>query len=136
MTADTNDNPRQAYRKRAGTEVVAVRLDLHTDGFTYQKWGGEQRCKAGDWVVLNDGDTYTIDAESFAATYEYVSPGRYRKSALIFAMRASEGGRVETKEGSTGYEAGDYLVSNDVSGTDSYAVAADIFERMYEPADL
>jgi hypothetical protein len=37
--------------------VIAVRLDLETDGFSYRKWGDTQRCKAGDFIVSNDGDT-------------------------------------------------------------------------------
>ncbi|MCP5004175.1 MAG: hypothetical protein GY941_09585, partial [Planctomycetes bacterium] len=39
------------YRKKATANVIAVRLELDTDGFTYRKWGGEQFCKAGDWIV-------------------------------------------------------------------------------------
>ena len=57
---------RRRYRKRADQFVVAVRLDLEGAGFRYRKWGGEQQCKAGDWVVDNDGEVYTVDAESFA----------------------------------------------------------------------
>jgi hypothetical protein len=35
----------QQYRRKQQTPVVAVRLELETDGFTYQKWDGAQRCK-------------------------------------------------------------------------------------------
>src|SRR5258707_14820409 len=55
----------QEYRRRERTHVTAVRLDLDTDGFTYHKWGSAQRCKRGDWLVNNQGDVYTIDAETF-----------------------------------------------------------------------
>jgi len=41
---------------------------------------------------------------------------------------------VRTKEGSTLYKAGDYLVYNDVDGNDPYAIAKAAFESMYEPA--
>ena len=46
---------RRQYRRKGQTTVVAVRLGLETDGFTYHKWGGAQRCKAGDWLVDNGG---------------------------------------------------------------------------------
>lgn len=57
--------------------MVAFQLDLDTDGFTYRKWGAEQRCKRGDWLVDNGGDCYTVGAEAFARTYRRVSPGAY-----------------------------------------------------------
>lgn len=126
---------RRRYVKRKSRPVVAVRLDLDTDGFEYRKWGGVQRCKAGDWIVHNDGDVYTVDAESFEQTYERVSPGIYVKVAPVWAERASDDGVVKTKEGSTDYVAGDYLVSNHEDGTDAWAVKPEDFEAMYEPAD-
>ncbi len=60
---------RRKYVKRVGIPVVAVRLDLDTEGFTYRKWGGVQTCKRGDWIVNNDGDVYTVDRETFERTY-------------------------------------------------------------------
>lgn len=121
------------YRKKPSAAVVAVRLDLDTDGFTYRKWGEMQRCKARDWVVDNEGDVYTVDAETFTATYRQVSPGRYLKSAPVWAEIAETGGTIETKEGATRFEAGDYLVYNGHDRTDGWAVTADRFEEMYEP---
>src|SRR5690606_52261 len=56
---------RRRYKKRKDRPVVAIRLDLDTDGFEYRKWDDVQRCKRGDWIVDNDGDIYTIDARSF-----------------------------------------------------------------------
>lgn len=60
---------RRRYRKKAYHPVVAVRLDLDTEGFSFRKWGAVQHCKRGDWIVSNDGDTYTVDGEVFARTY-------------------------------------------------------------------
>jgi hypothetical protein len=40
---------------------------------------------------------------------------------------------VNTKEGSSHYQKGDYLVYNNQDGTDSYCVSADKFESTYEP---
>ncbi|MGE0814050.1 MAG: hypothetical protein AB7O28_17785 [Vicinamibacterales bacterium] len=126
---------RRKYRKRPDQAVVAVQLDLETDGFTYEKWGATQTCKRGDWIVNNDRDVYTVDADSFARTYRHVDGGRYVKTTPVWAEAAEAAGRVETKEGATRYEAGDYLVFNEADGGDPYAVSKARFEAMYEPAD-
>ncbi len=124
---------RRRYRKRTEALVSAVQLRLDTAGFTYRKWGAEQRCKPGDWVVDNAGDVYTIDAGVFAATYQAAGPGLYRKVGTVWAVQATTPGAVDTKEGRTSYDAGDYLVSNDEAGEDTYAVTRERFESMYEP---
>ncbi len=123
---------RRRYRKKADQFVVAVQLDLDTDGFIYRKWGAEQRCQQGDWVVDNNGDHYTVDGEVFARTYRKISPGTYVKTTPIWAEVASEPGKVITKEGASHYQAGDYLVSNNEDGTDAYCISAAKFESMYE----
>lgn len=125
----------QQYRRRERTTVVAVRLDLDTDGFRYRKWGGEQRCKRGDWLVDNEGDVYTVDAESFARTYRESSRGVFEKVATVWAERASSAGSIPTKEGASAYRAGDYLVFNDAQRKDGYAVAADQFRALYVEAE-
>jgi|SRR5262245_20147671 len=123
---------RHQYRKRPDRFVLAVRLDLDTPGFTYRKWGGEQRCKAGDWIVDNDGDVYTVDHGTFVRTYRQVGTGRWVKSTPVWAEVASNAGTVKTKEGSTRYDSGDYLVFNERDGGDAYAVSRDKFEGLYE----
>ena len=123
---------RRRYRKKADQFVVAVQLDLGTDGFIYRKWGAEQRCQQGDWVVDNNGDHYTVDGEVFARTYRKISPGIYVKTTPIWAEVAAEPGQVDTKEGVSRYQAGDYLVSNNEDGTDAYCISAAKFESMYE----
>lgn len=106
---------------------------LVTDGFVYRKWGSEQRAKAGDWIVDNDGEIYTVDADVFARTYRQTGPGTYVKTTPIWAERATHAGSIKTKEGLTFYEAGDYLVSNNIDGTDKYAISAGKFESLYTP---
>ena len=123
---------RHTYVKRSTEFVVAVQVDLDTEGFTYRKWGGTQTCKPGDWLVSNGGDTYTVDRDTFARTYRPTGPATYVKTTPVWAEVASQTGEVRTKEGSTRYEPGDYLVYNDRDGADAYAVAKDAFERMYE----
>ena len=123
---------RRRYRKKPGQFVTAVRIDLETHGFVYRKWGGEQRCKQGDWLVDNDGDVYTVDADVFAATYRELSPGVYLKTNAIYAKQADGDGRITTKEGASEYRAGDYIVSNNADGSDGYCMTAEKFEAMYE----
>jgi hypothetical protein len=123
------------YVKRVNREVAAVQLALDTTGFTYRKWGGVQTCKAGDWIVNNDGDVYTVDRETFECTYSQTGSGMYVKAAPVWAEVAWEAGCVRTKEGSTHYHAGDYLVFNEEHGGDAYAVGAGKFEAMYKRAE-
>jgi hypothetical protein len=123
---------RRRYRKKPNQFVVAIKIDLDTAGFTYRKWGAEQKCKAGDWLLDNNGDVYTVDAGVFAGTYRNVGPGVYVKTTPIWAERATQPGSVVTKEGRSHYRAGDYLVSNNKDGTDAYCISAEKFNSMYE----
>lgn len=124
------------YRKKPDTAVTAVQVNLDTDGFTYRKWGGEQRCKRGDWLIDNGGDIYTVDQETFARTYKAVGDGRYVKSVAVWAEKAGQDGSIRTKEGITHYLAGDYIVFNEPDSGDGYAVSAETFQRLYELASL
>ena len=98
----------------------------------YQKWGAEQRCNKGDWLVDNDGDIYTVEREVFERTYRKLSPGVYLKATPIWAEVAAEPGVVDTKEGRSRYQAGDYLVANNEDGTDAYCIRPEKFNSMYE----
>lgn len=127
-------NTLQKYRRRADTPVTAVQLALDTDGFTYRKWGGEQKASAGDWLVNNDGDVYTVERDTFERSYRMVGPDAYVKDQPVWARRAETDGKIRTKEGTTHYRAGDMIVFNDENERDGYAMSAETFERLYEPA--
>lgn len=122
------------YRPRSDRFVVAVQLELDTPGFTYSKWGAEQRCKAGDWLVDNQGEVYTVDREVFARTYRKTGAGTYVKTTPVWAEVAAQAGSIKTKEGESHYEAGDYLVYNDEQKRDGYCVARAKFQSLYEAA--
>jgi len=126
---------RLKYVKRSDQFVLAVQLALETNGFTYRKWGGVQTCKAGDWIVNNGGDVYTVDRATFERTYRQVEAGTYVKTTPVWAEVAREAGSVQTKEGVTHYRSGDYLVFNEERGGDAYAVSADKFEAIYQRAE-
>lgn len=132
LSDNASMNARHKYIKRTTQFIIAVQFDLQTEGFTYEKWGGAQRCKPGDWVVNNNGDTYTVDAETFARTYRSTGPGTYVKVVPVWAEVADRAGEVKTKEGATRYEPGDYIVYNQPDGADAYAVSKVAFEQMYE----
>lgn len=125
---------RAQYQRREETQVVAVRLDLDTDGLRYRKWDGEQLGKRGDWLVDNAGDVYTVDADSFARTYTRVSLGVYHKTAPVWAEQAETDGEIRTAEGLTHYRTGDWLVFNAADGTDGYAMNDETFHRLYAKA--
>ena len=123
---------RRKHKSKSSSFITAVQLDLDTKGFAYNKWGSRQVCKRGDWLVDNNGDKYTVEEESFARTYSFVSPGVYTKSTPVWAEVADKPGRIRTKEGETAYRAGDYLVSNNQDGTDAYAISAEKFQALYD----
>jgi hypothetical protein len=125
---------RARYERREKTEVIAVRLDLDTDGFTYRKWDDVQVCKRGDWLVDNAGEVYTVDADSFARTYTRVSLGVYRKTASVWAEQTTSDGDIRTAEGLTHYQPGDWLVFNAENETDGYAINDETFRRLYTKA--
>jgi len=123
------------YRRKAATPVVAIQLSLDIDGMTYHKWGNRQHAKRDDWLVNREGDVYTIDQQTFARTYRAISEGLFEKVSDIWARKARQAGSVSTQEGKTAYRAGDYLVSNDPAGTDTYAISAEKFHDLYEATD-
>lgn len=123
------------YRRRQGTEVTAIRLQLDTPGLAYRKWGSEQFAKPGDWLVENGDEVYSVDADSFARTYRKTGPGTYVKSAPVWAEVAREAGHMPTAEGLTAYSAGDYLVFNDPDRLDGYAMGPERFFELYEAQD-
>jgi hypothetical protein len=125
-------NNRQRYKKKDTQYVVAVQLDLDTGGFTYTKWGGQQQCKPGDWIVDNNGEIYTVDSDVFTQTYRGIGQGKFVKTTPVWAELASQSGILKTKEGKSHFNAGDYLVFNNQDGTDGYCMSAETFNAMYE----
>ena len=89
--------------------------------------------QTGDWLVKNGDEVYTIERQTFEDTYTATdTPGQYIKTGKVWAKRAPESGTIRTKEGSTRYQAGDWLVFNDPEGQDGYSVSAGRFSELYE----
>jgi hypothetical protein len=123
---------RAQYLKKDDRDVVAVKLDLDTDGLVYRKWGRRQRAKRGDWLVDNGDEVYTVEARVFARTYRRTGPGTFRKVTPVWAEVAARAGSIATKEGRSRYRKGDYLVFNNKNGTDGYCVSARKFRATYQ----
>jgi hypothetical protein len=128
---ETAMDRRLKYRRKSGQFVVAVRLDLDTNGLSYHKWGGRQRAKRGDWLVDNNGEVYTVDGKVFARTYRRIRPGCYVKKTPVWAEVAAEAGSMKTKEGASRYRKGDYLVYNHRNGRDGYCMSPATFKARY-----
>ncbi len=120
------------YRKKAEKFIVAVQLDLDTEGFEYEKWGSKQKCKKGDWLVKNGTEIYTIDQEVFKKSYKEVSDGKFVKIIPVWAEEALNVGYILTKEGKSYYQVGDYLVFNDEQKNDGYCISRYEFNSLYE----
>ena len=127
-------NETKKYKRKAGATILAVQFNLEVESFTYEKWGSLQTCKRGDWLVQNMGETYTVDAKSFAQTYQQVGPGVFAKGGFVFAKEANEDGTIATKEGVSAYQAGDVLVFNNEDQTDGDCMNAAKFRHLYESA--
>lgn len=125
---------KKRYRRKAGQCVTAIQLDLDFDHFTYRKWGDQQQCEPGDWLVDNAGDVYTVKNEVFTKSYRAVpdQKGRHKKVSKVWAKLAREDGFVETNEGRTHYRKGDYIVANDPDWNDVYAMTAEDFLKRYD----
>lgn len=61
-----------------------------------------------------------------------MSPGAYVKTQPVWARVARRAGTIATKEGSSRYKAGDYLVFNDRHGKDGYCMSAKKFASLYQ----
>ncbi len=83
----------------------------------------------------NEGDTYTVDRDVFQRKYRQTvgSAGTYVRIVPVWAEVATSAGSVPTTEGTTVYEAGDYLVSNTPDGNDIFVIRKEKFEALYEP---
>ena len=120
------------YRKKQQQTVEAMPLALPDCTIEYQKWGGTQRAKQGDWLVNHDEEYYTVDATSFRNTYKSVGGNQYQKVGKVWAEVAEQAGEIHTKEGITRYQKGDIRVYNQPDKTDGYAMSAETFYYNYD----
>lgn len=84
---------------------------------------------AGDWIVSDGVDWWTVDAGVFADTYTRVTGDRYRKTALITAVRIVDAFAVSTLEGLATGAGGDWLARN--PGGECWPITNEQFRRRY-----
>jgi hypothetical protein len=97
---DSFGKPRRAVRK----STVAIREPNGEEVFQ-KSWGTLTATPGVDWVIVQDsGDEYPIKRDIFDATYEQLTPGRFRKTATsklvqvpvgVVAVLASNEGELE-----------------------------------------
>ena len=106
----------------------AIQLDI---ALSYEKWGGPQSAKIGDWLLSKAGETYTCEAVVFASTYRPLAcrEGWFYKRAEIDAEVALVSGTIKTIEGESSYEAGDFIITN--PGGDQYCIGQAEFGELY-----
>lgn len=123
------------YYKKKSLIVNAMQIALPDCEVNYKKWGGDQTAKSGDWIVENNGESYTVEEESFKNTYQHIKADQYKKTAPVWAEVTEQAGKISTKEGESEYSAGDYLVYNNADRTDGYATKKQDFESNYQTSE-
>ena len=112
------------------TRPVPTQAIQLTTAIQYEKWGGPQSAKVGDWMLRKDGETYTCDDAVFRSTYRPLgADGWYAKHATVQADIAVGAGTIGTLEGESRFDVGDYVVTN--PGGDTYVVTAAKFAKLY-----
>jgi hypothetical protein len=106
--------PRDWGKVRAAVRktTVAMRETRGSETFV-TSWGTLTATPGLDCVIVQDsGEEYPIKKEIFAATYEEVEPGRYRKRARSRLVQVPEGviAVLATKEGKIEVRHPDYVV--------------------------
>lgn len=101
-------NPREAVRKT----TIVIREPQGMETFV-TSWGTLTAAPGLDWVIVQDsGEAYPIKKDIFAATYEEIAPGRYRKKARSCLVQVPEGvvAVLATREGEIEVRHPDYVV--------------------------
>jgi len=99
--------PREAVR----TTTVTIREPRGTESFV-TSWGTLTALPGEDLVIVQDsGEAYPIKKSIFAATYEEVAPGRYRKKARSRLVQVPKGvvAVLATREGEIEVRHPDYV---------------------------
>lgn len=122
------DVPTLRFRRRG--LVVARRLESPVEWRT--EAGDVLRAEVGDWWVEGPaGVTRSVTDAEFRATYEEVSPGRYRRTGTVTARRVLAPEVVDTLEGPASARPGDWVVTGPHGN--SWPVPDEVFHEGYEP---
>lgn len=96
-------------------------------------WGAELTGKVGDYIVwdeLNTADQWIVAGAVFTSTYLQFEPRRFEKISTTEVQEIAEPVSVESAEGTTDGEAGDYLARG--SGGEIWLIPGGFFRKAYQ----
>ena len=89
----------------------------------------------GDWLVEEDGKSWSVRDDIFWAGYRHVSGSQWQRRGTVLARIAQPGETIQTLEGPTVAADGDWVVKGDHG--DQWPVPADVFAHHYaEPRSM
>lgn len=120
---------RGASRYRSTAVVHATRLARPHAWRTGR--GSALSARAGDWLITDGVQEWTVEADIFARTYRRLPDGRFAKDAPVDAVRTDRPLDVPTLEGVARAEAGDWVLRG-VDG-ELWPVSDAYFRSTYTP---
>lgn len=111
--------------------VTATRLDERKIWRTAT--GSNLTAQPGDWLLCDGNDNWTVAADVFRATYRNLGGDQYAKFTIVRARQLSSRTTINTLEGPSLAEPGDWLVGN--PGGDAWPVPRADFGRRYEKVE-
>ncbi|WP_445168504.1 hypothetical protein ACTXG7_03690 [Mycolicibacterium sp. Dal123E01] len=121
--------PPQWRQYRRHGEVTAEKRD---SGWTWKTRKGEiMNANPGDWAVTDDqGNERSVAPAIFESTHQPVGPRRYQRTGTVFARQATQQEVIETLEGNTAANKGDWIVKG--ANGEMWPVPNEQFLNSYE----
>lgn len=91
--------------------------------------GATMQAGPGDWLVQENGATWSVRNDIFRSSYRHVSGHEWQRCGTVLARLAQPGETVDTVEGPTVAADGDWVVIGDTG--EQWPVPADVFARHY-----
>lgn len=116
--------------------VGTVRAEQRDGPWTWTSpSGATMQAGPGDWLVEEDGKSWSVRDDIFRAGYRHVSGSQWQRRGTVLARIAQPGETIQTLEGPTVAADGDWVVKGDHG--DQWPVPADVFAHHYaEPRSM
>ncbi|BBZ23012.1 hypothetical protein MHIB_14300 [Mycolicibacter hiberniae] len=115
---------------RAYTRAGTVRAEQHDSPWTWTSpSGATMQADAGDWRVHDGGATWSVRNEIFRSSYLHIRNNEWQRCGTVLARRAHPGETIETAEGPTAADDGDWVVKGEAG--EQWPVPADVFALHY-----
>jgi hypothetical protein len=119
---------------RTYASVVTVRaVQVAEDSEWTTERGDRLSARAGDWWVIDGDERWSVASDVFTTTYEAVGGEHFRKKATVKAVQLDRAFAVDTLEGLSTGEPGDWLVRNPTG--ECWPVPQGAFATRYRPTD-